>query len=107
MRHLTFDWGPADALFVEGSPAAAAIAMGRLAGTVAIGATRRVTTIRLDARLELRPIAWDVTRTDERAWHLLEVSATASPEERGVRLDEDGLVDLPGGVRWPLELAAD
>ena len=103
IRHLTFPWSPADSLFVLGSPAAAAISLGGLAQTIAIGATARVSTIRIDARLEPRPFAWDVSRVDERTWHLVEVSDAPSPEERTVRLDADRLVDLPGGERWPLE----
>jgi hypothetical protein len=103
IRHLTFPWGTRDSLFVVGSPAAAAIALGRLAETVAIGATARVATIRIDTRLEPSPWAWDVSRVDERTWHLVEVSDAPAPEERTVRLDADGLVDLPGCERWPLE----
>lgn len=103
IRHLTFAWGTADSLFVVGSPAAAAIALGRLVQTTATGTTERVSTIRVDTRLEPNPFAWDVSRVDERTWRLVEASDAPSPEERTVRLDEDGLVDLPGGERWPLE----
>jgi hypothetical protein len=103
IRHLSFAWDARYALFVDGSPAAAAIALGRLGQTLPTGATERVSTIRIDARLEPRPSSWDVTRGDERSWRLVEVSDGGSPEERAVRLDEVGLVDLPGGIRWPLE----
>lgn len=104
IRHLTFPWSDGDALFVGGSPAAAAIALGRLVRAEAIGSTVRVATIRVDARLEPRPSTWDVTRIDEQAWQLIEVSDAASPEERRVKLDGDRLAIVPGGVRWPLEL---
>lgn len=103
IRHLTFAWGAGGALFVVGSPAAAAIALGRLAQTAPVGATERVSTIRIDSLLAPRPGAWDVSRVDERTWRLVEVSDAPSPEERTVRLDEDGLVELPGGDRWRLE----
>ncbi len=103
IRHLTFPWSDGDALFVDGSPAAAAIALGSLVRTQAIGSTVRVATIRVDARLEPRSSTWDVTRIDDQAWQLVEVSDAASPDERRARLDGDGLAIVPDGMRWPLE----
>jgi hypothetical protein len=103
IRHLAFEWHDQAVLFVEGSPAAAAIAMGRLARRVPIGATERVSTIRIDGRLDPRPTVWDVTRSEERTWRLVEVSNEASRAERTVRIDDNGLVDMPGSVSWPLE----
>ena len=98
MRHLTL--GEAT-LFVVGSPAAAAIAFGRLSGVVAVGATLRVDVIRLDDRLEPGEGSWDVTRLDERAWRLVNA---VDGEVRALRLDADGLAELPDGAVWPLEL---
>ncbi len=98
LRHLTL--GEAT-LFVVGSPAAAAIAFGRLSGEVAVGATRQVNVIRLDDRLEPGEGSWDVTRLDERAWRLV---STVDGEVRAIRLDDDGLAVLPDGEAWPLEV---
>ena len=109
IRHLSFPEAPGVSLFVVASPAAAAIALGSLAGTVALGETVRVTVLRIDARLEPQPATWDVSRVEERRWRLVSVpgeapSSDAAPEVREVRLDGSGLVDLPGEMRWPLEL---
>ncbi len=98
IRHLTLEPGM---LFVLGSLAAAAIGLEALRDRVAVGATERVELIRIDDRLEPGEGSWDVTRIDVRTWRLVKV---ADGEVRTVRLDEDGLVELPGGATWPLEV---
>ena len=98
IRHLTLGEG---LLFVLGSPTAAAIGLGGLARQIAVGATERVSLIRIDDRLEPGEESWDVTRVDEWTWRLSKVS---DGETRTVRVGADGLVELPGGVSWPLEL---
>ncbi len=108
IRHLSFPDAPGVALFVVASPAAAAIALGSLAGTVAVGETVRVAVLRIDARLDPQPAGWDISRVEERRWRLVSVpgqgpSIPVAPEVREVRLDDDGLVDLPGRRVWPLE----
>jgi hypothetical protein len=112
VRHLTFD---RTVLFVVRSPASAAIALGALGRAIGVGGSRPVDLVRVDDRLEPRPETWQVTRLDERTWRLEgppreaegagEGSAEAGvvAEARTVRLDELGLVELPGGVAWPLE----
>ena len=98
VSHLTLK--PA-VLFVPGSPAAAAIALGRLSSEVAVGGTQRVDVIRIDDRLAPGEGSWDVTRLEERTWRLV---SAVDGEVRTVRLDADGLALLPAGEAWPLEL---
>jgi hypothetical protein len=98
VRHLAI--GDA-VVFVLGSAAAAAIALGRLSGEMEVGATRRVELLRIDDRLEPGEGSWDVTRLDERTWRLVKA---ADGEVRTVRLDADGLVEMAGSAVWPLEL---
>jgi hypothetical protein len=98
VRHLTLDEA---VLFIAGSPAAAAVALGRLSGQVAVGGAQRVDVIRIDDRLEPGEGSWDVTRLEERTWRLV---SAGDGEVRSVRLDGDGLAELPDGEAWPLEL---
>jgi hypothetical protein len=106
VRHLTFDRA---SLLVVGSPTAAAIETARLAGTIGVGESRPVDLVRLDDRLDPRPETWEVARLADRHWRL---SAPRRPvgeggggptEDREIRLDEHGLVLIPGAVWWPLE----
>jgi hypothetical protein len=111
VRHLTFD---RTALFVVGSPASAAIVLGRLALVVGVGGSRSVDLVRIDDRLEPRAETWEVSRIDDRTWRLSELAASPAgagegsrsrlrDEVRVVRLDERGLIELPDPVAWPLE----
>lgn len=119
IRHLTFD---RTTVLVDGSPAAAAIAVARLADGVRVGATTRVDLVRVDDRLEPRPGSWAVSRIEPQAWRLVELPATGggggsrpdhrrergsrpdvAAEERVIRVDADGLPILAGDA-WPLEI---
>ncbi len=109
VRHLTFD---RTALFVVGSPASAAIVLGRLALAVGVGGSRSVDLVRIDDRLEPRAETWEVSRIDDRTWHLSELAASPASAGRGADsparsgssdLDERGLVKLPDAASWPLE----
>lgn len=109
VRHLRFD---RTALFVVGSPASAAIVLGRLALAVGVGGSRSVDLVRIDDRLEPRAETWEVSRIDDRTWHLSEFAASPasagegsrlSGEVRVVHLDERGLVKLPDAASWALE----
>jgi hypothetical protein len=123
VRHLTFD---RMTLLVDGSPAAAAIAVAGLAEGVPVGGTAQVDLVRVDDRLQPRTETWSIDRIEPRVWRLVElpddgsgggpgsevrpgVRREARPgpgvgaEERIVRVDEDGLPELPGDT-WPLEV---
>jgi hypothetical protein len=97
IRHLTVD---GRTVMVDGSPAAAAIAVARLADGVEVGATTRVDIVGLDDRLEPCVGSWAVDRIEPRTWRLVELPAA---EEHVVQLDEDGLPILAGEA-WPLEI---
>ena len=118
IRHLAFD---RTAVLVDGSPAAAAVLVGGLAGVVRVGATAAVELVFVDDRLEPRAASWTVSRVEPGTWRLIEqpragggggvdpvdddlrgAEASASGEERIVRLDADGLPILSGDA-WPLE----
>lgn len=100
VRHLAFDWSPAHELLLLGSPASAAITLGRLASELAVGESRTLDVLRIDDSLDPRPAQWNARRTDERAWHLRSLD---DGEERLVSLDASGRPVLPGAVEWPLE----
>ena len=100
IRHLRFDWSLDHALQVVGSSVAAAVALHRLAGIVALGEGRRIPILLIDDGLD--PVAANqrVTRTSAGGWHIVEVERD---EERTMVLDDDGVPLLPGSVTWPLE----
>jgi hypothetical protein len=100
VRHLTFDWSPAHELLLLGSPASAAVTLGRLASELPVGETRTLDVLRIDDALDPRPARWTASRTDVRAWHLMSLD---DGEERHVSLDASGRPVLPGAVEWPLE----
>jgi hypothetical protein len=100
VRHLGFDWSPAHELLLLGSPASAAITLGRLASEIAVGQSRTLDVLRIDDALDPQPARWTARRTDERAWHLRSLD---DGEERLVTLDASGRPVLPGAVEWPLE----
>lgn len=109
VRHLTFDRA---ALFVVGSPASAAIVLGRLAPVVAVGGSRRVDLVRVDDALEPCAETWDVSRIEDRTWRLGELGPSPADAGEGsrvsgevwvVELDARGLVEVPDAVSWPLE----
>jgi hypothetical protein len=97
IRHLTFREA---LLFVVGSPAAAAIALGSLSNEIAVAATQRVDVLWIDDRLEPGEGSWEVTRLEERTWRLVDA---LDGEVRTARLRADGLAELPDGETWPLE----
>ncbi len=101
IRHLRFDWSPEHDLLVLGSPACAAVGLGRLAGSLGVGDATAMTLLRIDDTLEPRLVTWTATRTGQRDWSLLSPSGD---EERRLTLDETGLVALPDASTWPLEL---
>ena len=100
VRHLASDWSPAHELLLLGSPASAAVTLGRLASELAVGESRTLDVLRIDDGLDPRPARWTVRRTDEHAWHLRSLD---DGEERLVSLDASGRPVLPGAVEWPLE----
>jgi hypothetical protein len=100
VRHLAFDWSPAHELLLLGSPASAAITLGRLASEMDVGESRTIDVLRIDDGLDPRPARWNAKRTDERAWHLRSLD---DGEERIVSLDASGRPVLPGAMEWPLE----
>lgn len=100
IRHLRFAWSPGHELFVLGSPATAAVALGRLAGVLAVGEGAPVAVLRVDDALDPRPATWQVTRTGPGDWQLGNVE---TGEERTTSLDPDGNPILPGAATWPLE----
>ena len=119
IRHLTFD---RTTVLVDGSPAAAAIALSRLADGVPVGAPSRVDLVQVDDRLEPRMESWAVIRIEPQTWRFVELleaggGGGSRPDDRGergpgpemgaeeriVRLDEDGLPILAGDA-WPLEI---
>ncbi|MGZ8501887.1 MAG: hypothetical protein ACXWW6_03435 [Candidatus Limnocylindrales bacterium] len=119
MRHLAFD---RTTVLVDGSPAAAAILVARLADRVQVGAMTQIDLVLIDDRLAPRTGAWAVSRSDPWTWRLVELpvadggggpgpddrpAAGSGPGvdagERIVRLDEDGLPILAGDA-WPLEI---
>jgi hypothetical protein len=79
---------------------AAAAALHRLAGLVAVGEGRRIPVLLIDDALEPVPAVRRVTRTSAGGWHIVDVE---SDEERTMILDDDGVPLLPGSVTWPLE----
>jgi hypothetical protein len=99
VRHLAFDWSPAHELLLLGSPASAAITLGRLASELAVGESRTLDVLRIDDGLDPRPAQWTARRTDERAWQLRSLDGD---EERLVSFDASGRPVLPGAVEWPL-----
>jgi hypothetical protein len=100
IRHLRFDWSLDHGLHVVGSTVAAAAALHRLAGLVAVGEGRRIPVLLIDDALEPVPAVRRVTRTSAGGWHIVDVE---SDEERTMILDDDGVPLLPGSVTWPLE----
>jgi hypothetical protein len=100
IRHLAYPWSPDHELFVVASLAWAAVALGRLARTVAVGATIEREVLRIDDALEPWPERWRVSRTGEREWQL---AAIDGEEQRTVTFDGTGRPVLPDAVEWPLE----
>lgn len=100
VRHLAFEWSPAHELLLLGSPASAAVTLGRLASELAVGESRTLDVLRIDDGLDPRPARWSALRTDERGWHLRSLD---DGEERVVTLDASGRPVLPGAVEWLLE----
>lgn len=101
VRHLRFDWSPDHELLVLGSPACAAVSLGRLAAALAVGETRSVPMLRIDDALEPRLVDWSVTHAASATWRL---RSTSGDEELEVTVDDDGLVVPSEAERWPLEL---
>jgi hypothetical protein len=100
IRHLRFGWSLDHELDVVGSTAAAAVALQRLAGLVAVGEGRRIPVLRIDDSLEPGPAARRVSRTSSGGWHVIDLE---SDKDRSLILDDDGVPLLPGSVTWPLE----
>jgi hypothetical protein len=51
-----------------------------------------------------RHLCWGLHATDPRLVDPASELTGRRPVERTVRLDDDGLVELPGATSWPLEL---
>ncbi|GEM_PF-2270200 len=108
IRHLGFTAEAGTVLVVEGSAASDAIVLGGSAPDgLAVGESRHVAGVWVDDRLEPEPAAVELVRLEPRAWRW----TTRWPDGRGssgeprvVRLDDDGLVDRSGRMRWPLEV---
>jgi len=100
VRHLAFEWSRAHELLLLGSPASAAVTLGRLASGLDVGESRTLDVLRIDDSLDPQPARWTARRTDARAWQLRSLE---SGEERLVSLDASGRPVLPDAVEWPLE----
>jgi len=100
VRDLAFDWSPAHELLLLGSPASAAVTLGRLASEMDVGESRTLDVLRIDDSVDPRPARWTAVRMDAGVWHL---SSLDDDEERLVLLDASGRPVLPGAVEWPLE----
>lgn len=100
IRHLRLAWSADHALFVVGSPAAASIALGRLASVVAVGSMLLVPVVRIDDDLDPMPEHWEISRVAERDWRLRRDDGF---DERATSLDADGIPLIPGRDIWPLE----
>lgn len=100
IRHLAFGWSPEHELDVAGSPAAAAVALGRLATALAVGDSISIAVVSIDDALEPGPATWQVTRGGPPTWQLRN---DESGEERTTSLDPDGIPILPDAEAWPLQ----
>lgn len=100
VRHLALPWGPDDELWVDGSAATAAVTLGRLAGTLGVGASTVIDGLWIDDRLEPRAERLAVERRGDRAWRVAPATSRAALD---VELDEDGTVVLADADAWPLE----
>ena len=100
VRPLRFPWGPGHRVFVADSLAATALAALGLGGEIALGATAVCRVLYVDRELGVHEDTLRVERTAERGWRL---SVAGAGFEVAIDLDADGLPNLPGTVRWPLE----
>ena len=100
VSHLAYSWSPAHTILLLGSPASAAVGLGRLAGTIEPGQSLIVPMLRIDDRLEPTPVSWLVERRSVNDWRL---GALDGSEERLVALDAGGFPMLADAVSWPLE----
>lgn len=110
VRHLALSWSPDDELWIVGSAAATAVTLARLAGTVGVGETVSVRSLRLDDGLVPRQVERRIERRGEGSWRLAVAGAGGGgPEDPSadaaadVELDECGRVVLDGAAEWPLE----
>ena len=100
VRALRFPWGSGHRVFVVDSIAVAALAARDMAGEIALGASGVSRVLFVDRDLSIREETLRVERTGERSWRL---AVAAAGVEVALDLDPDGLPDLPGTERWPLE----
>lgn len=100
VRPLRFPWGSGHRVFVVDSIAVAALAARDMAGEIALGASGVSRVLFVDRDLSIREETLRVERTAERSWRLAVAGANV---ELALVLDPDGLPDLPGTERWPLE----
>lgn len=100
VRALRFPWGTGHRIFVVDSIAVAALAARDMAGEIALGASGVSRVLFVDRDLSIREETLRVERTAERSWRLAVAGASV---ELALVLDPDGLPDLPGTERWPLE----
>lgn len=100
VRHLAQPWGPDDELWVDGSVSVAAVALGRLAGALVVGASAVIGVLWIDDRLEPREERLTIERRADRSWRVAPASSGAAID---VELDEVGVVVLADAVSWSLE----
>lgn len=114
VRHLALPWSPDDELWIVGSAATTAVTLARLAGTVGVGETVSVRSLRLDDGLVPRQVERRIERRGEGSWRLAVAGAGGGAAAGGqedpsadaaadVELDEWGRVVLDDAAEWPLE----
>lgn len=101
MHHHALRWSSAHVLVVVGAPVAAAVAVRLLAERVGVGEGVSVPAIEVAPGLVVREATWRVARVATHRWQLLPADGGSV---EAVEIDLDGILLLPDGETWPLEL---
>jgi hypothetical protein len=106
--HIAVGWSPEHAVLSFDEPILVAACLRMVADEGATGGSRRLPVQFVDAAsMDVQPGEVVVERLGDGAWRLVDPASELTgrrPVERTVRLDDDGLVELPGATSWPLEL---
>jgi len=106
--HIAVGWSPEHVVLSFDEPILVAACLRMVTEEAAIGGSRHVPVQFVDAAsMAVQPGEVVVQRLDEGAWRLVDPASELDgghTVERTVRLDDDGLVELPGASSWPLEL---
>jgi len=108
--HIAVGWSSEHVVLSFDEPILIAACLRRLAGEAAIDLSRHVPVQYVDSvSMAVWPGEVVVQRLADGAWRLVDPAGgpdSGRTVERTVRLDGDGLVELPGAevVSWPLEL---